>query len=86
VGVREGVGRWPGMWPAHQEVVGGGQGGWARGCVVHLLLQRPPLYSGEGVHLTPPPRQPREAAKGRRRPRGGGKGSGGHGGARPAPS
>jgi hypothetical protein len=56
------------VWSVHQ---GGGRrrpGGGARGDgVVHLLLLGPPLYSGEGVHLTPPPRQPRAAAKGRSR-------------------
>jgi hypothetical protein len=49
--------------PAHQEVVGGGRGGGLVGCVVRLSSWDPPLYSGEGLHLTPPPRHQEAAAK-----------------------
>jgi hypothetical protein len=62
---RGGGGRRPRGWAAHQ---GGGRR--ARGFRCVLCWAPPlgvPLYSGEGVHLTPHPRLPRAAAKGEAR-------------------
>jgi hypothetical protein len=44
-------------------VVEGGRGVELVGCVVHLSSWDPPLYSGEGLHLAPPPRHQEAAAK-----------------------
>jgi hypothetical protein len=52
----------------HQEVLGGGRGGRARGLVCFLFLQGGGgLYRVEGVHPYPLPKAPRAAAWRRRR-------------------